>query len=261
MDNLNVKQHFRPDEGPLIDQIQDWIETVRDQYRPVLTWFLNPRQRYILTTIVNQDDQIKAIFNGGYEQAEMQRALIFPDYYQPQATDYELQLLEIDYPRKFAELHHRQIMGSLLSSGIDRNVFGDILGNDLDWQVVVDAKMVPYLQAQVTQVGKIHIGFLPLAMEQVIQPQSDWEETAATVSSLRLDVIVAAAFNYSRNRAKLVIEHGLVRVNWQEVDRPDYPVAIFDQLSVRHAGRVQLQAVNGYNKKQKIRISLGIIHA
>lgn len=90
MDNLNVKQHFRPDEGPLIDQIQDWLETVRDQYRPILTWFLNPRQRYILTTMVNQDDQIKVAFNGGFANAEMQRALIFPDYYQPQDSDFEL---------------------------------------------------------------------------------------------------------------------------------------------------------------------------
>ena len=261
MDNLNVKQHFRPDEGPLIDQIQDWLETVRDQYRPILTWFLNPRQRYILTTMVNQDDQIKVAFNGGFANAEMQRALIFPDYYQPQDSDFELQLLTIDYPRKFAELHHRQIMGSLLSSGIDRNVFGDILVHDQDWQVIVDTKMVTYIQGHVTQVGKIHISFLPQAMSAVIQSQSDWEELSTTVVSLRLDAIVATAFNYSRNRAKLVIEHGLVRVNWQEVSRPDFTVAIFDQLSVRHAGRVQLQVVNGYNKKQKIRISLGIIHA
>lgn len=121
--------------------------------------------------------------------------------------------------------------------------------------------MVTYIQGQVTQVGKIHISFLPQAMSAVIQSQSDWEELSTTVVSLRLDAIVATAFNYSRNRAKLVIEHGLVRVNWQEVSRPDFTVAIFDQLSVRHAGRVQLQVVNGYNKKQKIRISLGIIHA
>ena len=40
MDELNIKQHFRADEGPIIDQISDWIVQANDQYRPVLTPFL-----------------------------------------------------------------------------------------------------------------------------------------------------------------------------------------------------------------------------
>ena len=53
MDELNIKQHFRADEGPIIDQISDWIVQANDQYRPVLTPFLNPRQQYIAQTTLN----------------------------------------------------------------------------------------------------------------------------------------------------------------------------------------------------------------
>lgn len=53
MEAANVKQHFRPDEAPFIDEVQGWIATATSEYRPVLTEFLNPRQRFIASTLVN----------------------------------------------------------------------------------------------------------------------------------------------------------------------------------------------------------------
>lgn len=55
----NIKQHFRPNEGAFIDQVADWISTASGQYRPVLTSFLNPRQRYIARTMANAADEVK----------------------------------------------------------------------------------------------------------------------------------------------------------------------------------------------------------
>ena len=74
MDNENIKQHFRPEEAPLIDQINDWVATAAGQYRPVLTSFLNPRQRYIAQTIANRNDEIKVASEGGWPAAEIGRA-------------------------------------------------------------------------------------------------------------------------------------------------------------------------------------------
>lgn len=52
MNENNIKQHFRPDEAPLIDQVNDWTATAEGQYRPILTPFLNPRERFILTLLI-----------------------------------------------------------------------------------------------------------------------------------------------------------------------------------------------------------------
>ena len=54
MSEDNIKQHFRPDEATLIDQANDWVATAEGQYRPVLTPFLNPRERFIVQTIVEK---------------------------------------------------------------------------------------------------------------------------------------------------------------------------------------------------------------
>lgn len=261
MVNENIAQHFRPDEAPFIDQMMGLISTASSQYRPVLTDFLNPRQLYILQTLVNQQDQLKMQSAGGYPAAEMQRCLIYPDYFQPTPADFKLQLVEINYPVKFVELHHRQIMGSLLGSGIKRETFGDILNEGAHWQFFIKSELTDYVGAQVDRIGRTHVQLMAVDLDQIVHPSDDWEPLETTVSSLRLDVIIASAFNYSRNRSKELIEHGMVRVNWEELDRPDYELAIHDQVSVRHAGRIKLTALRGKNKKQKLRIALAVINA
>lgn len=261
MDELNVKQHFRADEGPIIDQINDWIVQANDQYRPVLTPFLNPRQQYIAQTLVNSDDYVKLESFGGWQSAEMRRLLFFPSYYQPQAADFAVTGLEVDYPQKFAELHHRQIMGTLLGEGLERASFGDIVTNGKRWQVVVTNQMARFVRERIDHVGKIKVKWKPVQLEELIVPEDDWEQLSTTVSSLRIDAIIAAGFNYSRNRAKQLLEHGLVQINWEEMQRPDYSVREHDMLSVRHAGRLRIDQVGSITRKNKQRITLSIIRA
>ncbi len=101
--DANVYQHFRADERTFIDSVGDWIEQVQGQYAPYLTEFLDPRQSYILETLIRQSSDLRFMFYGGYEQAERKRCLIFPDYYEPVEEDFETALYEIHYPSKFAQ--------------------------------------------------------------------------------------------------------------------------------------------------------------
>lgn len=257
----NIKQHFRPDEAALIDQVADWISTAINQYRPVLTYFLNPRQRYIAQTLANREDGVKLASDGAWPGAEMQRLLFYPTYYQPQLADFELTVLEVNYPTKFTELHHRQIMGTLIGEGLERNAFGDILGDNGRWQVVVTKTMARYLQTNVHHIGRAKIKWLPVADDDILRPVEEWERLTTTVTSLRLDSVVATAFNYSRNRAKQLVERGLVRRNWEVVNRPDETVVVHDLLSVRHGGRIRIDSDDGATRKNKEKIVLSVVHA
>lgn len=262
MVNQNIKQHFRPDEGSLIDELQDQISTVQSQYRPVLTTFLNPRQRFIAQTLVNGVDTVKMKSFGGYANAEMQRLLFYPEYFHPEVQDFEIQALQIIYPTKFAELEHRQIMGTLLGEGLDRNAFGDIITDGVQsWQVLLTGQMARFVSNNINHVGKIKVKWQPIDFVQLVQPHDDWESFSTTVSSLRLDTVVSAGFNYSRNRSKQLIEHQLVQLNWEMMDRPDYPLVLHDILSVRHAGRIRIDQVGNITRKGKQRITLAVIRA
>ncbi|WP_243198189.1 YlmH/Sll1252 family protein [Weissella diestrammenae] len=137
----NVKQHFRPDEASFIDFAVALIRQVEDEYRLVATNFLNPRQQYILTTLINAQDTVKMQMSGGFLDAENQRAVLFPAYYEPTPTDYDMQALQINYPIKFSVLHHSTILGALMHAGIERDSIGDIVSNDQGvWQLMVTTR-------------------------------------------------------------------------------------------------------------------------
>ncbi|MDR3241386.1 MAG: RNA-binding protein [Lactobacillaceae bacterium] len=258
----NVKQHFRPAEASFIDLSEGYIRQVFDEYRPVLTNFLNPRQRYILETLVNQHDEIKMLANGGFKDAESQRVLLFPEYYEPELKDFEIAAIEINYPTKFTDLHHSTVLGTLMHAGIERDSVGDIVtngnGNGI-WQFVLTEPMARFVQTTLDHIGKVKVRFESIELTTLIEHLEEWEEIETTVAALRLDIIVANGYNISRTHAKEIIERGSVRVNWIDIPRPDYLLAVNDLISVRKYGRIKLIDENGLTKKDKWRITLAVI--
>lgn len=253
-------QHFRPDESAFIQQASDWIRQSEDEYRAILTRFLNPREQYILTTLVNRTDFLTVSYDGVVEGAESQRAVVAPDVYPIERTDFELAVLTINYPTKFTTLHHASILGALMHAGIKREVVGDILSEDQRWQVIVDEKMVSYIQQAVTLIGRVKITWSVSPMTEVIAMRDDWEETFGLLPSLRLDAVIATTFDLPRSLAKTLITQQQVRLNWATQEKPDHTVAIGDLISVRKYGRVKLTVLDGYSKKDKIKALFHIIH-
>ena len=78
----NLAQHFRRDEEAFIETATDLINEASEEYRPVLTHFLNPRQVFILTTIVNGNDNVKMQPSGVYAGAVLNRFFIYPEYFE-----------------------------------------------------------------------------------------------------------------------------------------------------------------------------------
>jgi len=256
---MNIYQHFRDDEQPFIDQAIDWILQVQNQYTPYLTDFLNPRERFILETIVGQYDDVYYQSNGGFLEAEQQRVLIYPPYYEPTETDFELTLVEINYPIKFASLAHGQIMGTILGSGIARNTLGDIITDGERWQFFINEQMKDFIFMTVTQLGRTSITLEEKAIDDRIVVMDKWERQEVVVSSLRIDVVLARALNLSRNKAKGLISDQRIKINWVAIERPDREVDEQDIISVRGHGRVQIREQLARTRKDNIVLEIGLI--
>lgn len=257
--NANVYQHFRPEEKPFIDAVADWLEQVESQYAPYLTNFLDPRQAYILETLVRENSELKYSMYGGYEQAERCRCMIYPEYYQPELDDFETVMVEIKYPMKFTKLSHGKILGTLMSTGMKREFFGDIVSDGERWQIFLANETANYIEAQVTKIGKVTVHLEERPYTEIILPKDSWTEENVTVSSLRLDTIISTVYNISRQRSKQLVESGKVKINWTVNERPDYGLDLLDIISIRGFGRIQIQALEGTTKKEKIRLRLGVL--
>lgn len=79
------------------------------------------------------------------------------------------------------------------------------------------------------------------------------------MSSLRVDVVISNVFNISRQRSKQLIESNKVKLNWMEMQRADFVLDLLDIVSIRGFGRLQIRAIEGTTKKEKIRLSLGVL--
>lgn len=256
---MNIYQHFREDEQSFIDQVVDWILQVENQYAPYLTIFLNPRQLFIVQSVIGQYDTIQYQTFGGYEGAEQQRVLIYPPYYEPTPADFEITLFEINYPTKFAELSHGQIMGTVLATGISRGNLGDILTDGERWQFFIDTTMKEFVLMNIDRVGRVNVHLEEQPLENLVKITDKWEMEEIVVSSLRIDVVLARALNLSRNRAKSLINDQKVKVNWVEAERPDIDVEEYDILSVRGFGRVKIGPQLGTTRKDNLVLEIGLI--
>lgn len=69
--------------------------------------------------VIGQGD-VAVQFGGATPNAERKRALIYPDYLELNEEEFQVEVLEIDYPSKFYTLEHRQILGTFMSLGLTR---------------------------------------------------------------------------------------------------------------------------------------------
>ena len=251
-------QHFRKDEQAFIERVIGWQREVEDRYSPKLTDFLDPRERFIVTSIIGQNSELSLKSFGGFIEAERQRMFIYPNYYVPSEEDFQLAFFTINYPTKFIQLKHPDVLGALLSIGIDRSKFGDIRIDGESIQFAVAKEVQDYVTVQLTSIGKSKVRVEPLTENDLlIEVQEQWIEKNYTVSSMRLDVILATVLNLARQKSQALIKSGRVKVNWTMREETSFEVQEGDILSIRGFGRIKIILTEGRTKKDKIRLQIG----
>ncbi|WP_338753923.1 RNA-binding protein [Bacillus sp. FJAT-52991] len=256
---MSIYQHFRPEEKEFIDQTLQWKNEAEQIYAPKLTDFLDPREQEIVQAVVGSHGEVKVVFFGGAVNTERKRALITPEYFQPEDQDFDITLYEISYPEKFTSIQHSQILGSLMGVGLRRGKFGDILTDGQRFQFLAAKEVSSYIQLNVSHIGKVAVRLQEKAFEDALTKEEEWKEINTTVSSLRLDAIIAALSRLSRQKVQTLIKSGLVKVNWKKVEDPAFECSEGDVFSVRGIGRSRFLTNEGKTKKDKWRITLGIL--
>lgn len=254
---MTIYQHFRPEEHAFIDQVLQWKESVKSTYSPKLTDFLDPREQQIVKSINGEDSEVRVEFNGGPPQTERKRAYLFPNYYIPTEEDYQVKLFEVQYPHKFVTIEHPQVLGSLMSLGLKRSKFGDILINEETIQLIVPTEISNFIQHNLLSIGRAKVQLVEIPMKEIIIVQDEWREESLTISSMRLDVMIAEAYNLSRSKAAPLIKAGVVKVNWKKVEETSFECKSGDMISVRGHGRCKVMEIDGKTKREKWRIKIG----
>ncbi|MEH7011942.1 RNA-binding protein [Neobacillus niacini] len=254
---MNIYQHFRPEEREFIDQVLHWKDYVDSSYTSKLTDFLDPREQHILKVLIGESGNLKYQLFGGVSGSERKRALIMPDYLIPTEEEFQINLFEIEYPIKFVSIEHPQVLGSLMSLGLKRGKFGDIVMKNGRVQFFSAAEISDYIKNNLESIGRASIRLKELALDEAITADNLWMEQDITVSSLRLDTIISGIHHISRQKSQLFIQQGLVKVNWTSIENHSFECAEGDLFSVRGYGRVKILSIEGRTKKDKWRMVVG----
>lgn len=189
-------------------------------------------------------------FSGGYLNAERKRAILNPEI----DPDFEIELLEISYPEKFFSIYHSTVLGSLIHNGISFEMIGDVFHQGTIWQIAIEKKLASVVINDIKNVGKKRVDFI--YADQTIQADDDFINETMTVSSLRLDLVIAEVFNISRNDSKELVENGGVRLNYFDFDNPSYQLLPMDLVSVHGNGRFRFLRTTGGTNRNKLKIEI-----
>lgn len=218
----------------------------------------------IKTEKVN-NQYVDTFYYGGYNEAERKVALFIPKFYSLSEDDFEeyilsnnespIELLSVKKD-KFSTVNHRDYLGALMGLGIKREVIGDIILNENGCFIFCLKSIARFIIENFNQAGRAQLTVSKGNIEQLKSNEIKTEVLFASVASMRLDCLIAAAFRLSRGAAIEYINQGLVYVNSSQILKTDYLLKSTDKLVLRGKGKVVIEEIIGENKKGRIHLNI-----
>ena len=248
-------EFLNDDERFLSAHISDLAEISRRTGVPRFSRFLNEREMMIAkraARAVNADP----IFYGGYDGASRMVCGFFAGTYAEELpTDSRYDLFSVQAVtfsfRNCDKLSHRDFMGAILNTGLERSVLGDILAAE-DHAVVFCLDTAVQLLLDLTKIGRVGVKSERGITKEI--PKAKFETLDRTVSSLRLDRLVGACANLSGDRSASLIKSGQVSADFSVCLNVSGTIKENTVISIRGYGRFRIAKIVGETKKGKIHI-------
>ncbi|MCI8877864.1 MAG: hypothetical protein HFF78_02665 [Oscillospiraceae bacterium] len=250
-----AKTAQEPEDRLLLAKVLDKYEQSQQKNIPAATLFLSPREQQLVQALLNAAGVRSGyVLDGGYEEAERKIAVFLPDW--AEDAEGELAFLRALFHGADSALTHRDILGSLMGLGVERDRLGDILVSPHSADIIAAPSLRDFFLREWTEAGRVKLTVAEIAREELLLPQVQVKVLRDTVSSLRLDAVAAAAFSVSRGKAAELIAAGRVNLDHVPCLKPDKPVAEGAVLTARGFGKAKLKEVGGLSKKGRTGITI-----
>ena len=234
------------DSENLISRVKDCVSLCFKSDVPRFLGFLSAAEAAEAELFLRKSGA-KYSFFGGYGEAERRYLGVFPKWCE--SADFPIDCVTVSYPKAYS-LTHRDFLGALMGLGISRESVGDILVSSGTAVAFLSKTITEYVLSEIKKVGSVGVK-LSVGMPEVLPEVSKKITVRDTVSSLRLDCVVAAMASVSRSAAQDMIADSRVSVNSFVCQKPVRTVAPGDNITVRGKGGFTVISSNGQSKKGK----------
>lgn len=155
----------------------------------------------------------------------------------------------------YRNLSHRDYLGSILGMGIERDAIGDIaVQNSHEAVLFCGRTLANFLVESLDKVASDTVKCSFYELDENFTDGRSYRPISDTVASPRLDCVVAALTNLSRDDAQRTIRSGNVEVEFEAEERTDRLLTPPMTISVRGFGRYILRSFDGETRKGRLRM-------
>lgn len=221
---------------------------------PRFVGFLDERQCAAAAGMLSRNISVNTAFFGGFTDAERRMLGVFPEFMQPDDSEFPIDQLVFSY-RSGVSLSHRDFLGTILACGVKREKIGDILCGDGIAVVYAERDITRFLETQIERVGGEGVTLLH-DYQGELPAAHTFREIRDTVASPRLDAVVKIAAGLSREEAARRIEAGSVSINHVVRLSISSFVREKDIISIKGVGRFKVDSIGPNTRKGRLFITL-----
>lgn len=199
----------------------------------------------------NNINGVRFLFKGLTENSEKKNIIIIPKDFSGEIPDFNTIYFVIDGKNKFRELQHKDFLGMIMSLGIKREIFGDLIVEENLCYGIIHGEKFSLIKDNLEKVSNVSVKIKTCEEKDV--PSINFKEIGLTVTSLRFDNVVSELTNLSRQKAVDEIETGNVMLNYVVQKEKSTSVKEGDIITVRKVGKFLFFKENGENKKGKVK--------
>ena len=241
------------DERIFLAHIEDMITMCERDYSPKYSDFLDERRAMLARSLLEGMGYSDYRFFGGYEGAVRTVLCVYPEYCAPEDADYPIKAVRFSY-RSQDKPTHSQFLGTIMSLQIKRGLVGDIIVSEGSTDVLVCDEAARDVLS-LSKIGRVGVRSETVSPAGITRRDS-FDEITRSVSSLRLDCVVSAATDISRDKTSALIRAEGIDVNYSAEFSPTHILSEGDVFSVRGKGKYILSEIGGRSRRDRIFITL-----
>ncbi len=194
---------------------------------------------------------------GGYELAERRMVRFGDEEEFGYNVDFPISCIEISpVSEKFASsCSHRDFLGALMSLGLERRIFGDIIVKEKTAYLFCQERFSSFVCENLVSVGRnqVHCEVCVFPEEKV---EKERERIAIQVNSPRADAVAAKVCRLSRGAVLPLFAQKHVILNGQTLENKDRILKEGDIFSIRGYGKFVVGETTGQSKKGKDNLNI-----
>ena len=225
-------------------------------------FLLNLHQKNLIQIKLNELKIKNYIFHGGFEEAENQVLIIYPEKLTEEivlnAINDIINAIKITLPNEqVGEYEHRDYLSAVMRLGLERERIGDIIVYKNEAYIISLKENAQYIAdslKEFTRFKKSQIEIIRI--EETKSKTPEFIQVEIHVSSNRLDSIVSEIARTSRSKAEELIKNEKVSINCKYEYKSSKTVNVGDIIIVRGSGKYILENIKENPRTKRLTIIL-----